>query len=476
MAKYTVKKGLFGKKLVDKNGSTLELKHCSYRVMFEGESFYFIDSEGNRTPNFISIAVDDVTHAEALTESGTTLCDINLRLGYQSPEYLTKRQDGQKDALYIGVDGEVFKLSETLKKIETGLYTKVNESGYLPFANYGRISVRSVDGKCGIINYAGDIICPLVFDELFIRMVPHSNISEFATNNQYALVDAYGNIVYIKQNTQDIIHVYDDKSKQLLVRDKSRGKSAIFKLNPNSNIMEKHTVLNCEVVKVISLGDKNYYITVKDNMYGIVDELGREILPNEYTSCQLEQLNGKEYVLKIVGQNGKVGAFDLTSERIVAEVVYNNIDFSESAKVGDVYRFFASDGNGYWGVVNSNGLVEVPFEFYHSTHSKVTTYRKTPSGKSISELKIRDSSGEIAYFNIHEPNIIATAEEILQIQEYEAGLRRLTPKETKRPETKEAQKYSEDEKIAAATFASLLSESPIAGMYVYGMMDEAEKD
>ena len=477
---FKPKKFFLDKKLVDENGKKLDLKYCSFDLEFVDDNrFCFVDENGVKTPVVDSIEMLSDGRYIGKTDHKSKII-LDLKLGYCSPEFVQETKNG----IYVDATGELFTLSTELKPEKIGLFTKVTEyeNSYSLGSEffYNKVlTVKDKNGKCGVVNDKGKIVCPLVFDTLDISVKKVGTLYQYETNDKFVLTNKEGEIAYVGQNGNGVVNKYDYNLNVLLVRDDNRNKSAIFKFNPQKQIMEKQSVINHSVTQCISIDNKNYYVTIKNGAYGLVNEQGKQVLNNEYKSINLQKLKGKDYVLKLIGKNNKIGAFDLYNEKVIANTVYSEIDFEESAKTKNgLYKFFANNDNFNWGVVNSNGEIEVPFEYKHSTSTKFYTYREQENGQKISVLEIKDLQGEKAYFNILEENIIATEAEKAQVYKYESDLQSSgssKPNDDIKKEPK-SKKYSEEEKIGAAVIASIITESPIGGMIAYSIMDEAEKD
>jgi hypothetical protein len=195
------------------------------------------------------------------------------------------------------------------------------------------------------------------------------------------------------------------------------------------------------------------------------------IVPIKYERVSLEELSPRSSfgmdreersVFTVIDKNKKCGVYSLDGKQLVA-TMYDDIHCDKSGRMDNgLYKFVVSQDN-LFGVINSNGRVEVPFEYrFPSKGCGCYTFQED----GVSRLEIADNNGKEAYFNIFEKNIVASEEDVLSIKQYESGLRKVTEKNKSKTKTvtKTVSKYSEDEVAGTPTdqtFCGILKDGTV---------------
>jgi hypothetical protein len=112
-----------------------------------------------------------------------------------------------------------------------------------------------------------------------------------------------------------------------------------------------------------------------------------------------------DYVFAVT-DGDKYGIYSLYGKELLP-AKFNNIEFSESGKMfNGLYKFFASVKD-TWGVVNSMGQIELPFEYkYNQSIPTYAELKHKQNGSSLQILKIEHKDGYEALFNIYDANLV----------------------------------------------------------------------
>ena len=504
---YTYRKKLFGGKLVDEKGQELEFNKKELKVKAFGDGFVFDTKEGGRTQELRSVEMFGGRRyrGEGFDKTG---CLVDVATGKFTEPFID----------YNG--GFIATLGGRLKTVDNEL--NVKDTGYLAITKPSRYAnhdvlpyiddrgledeamiAKTADGKFGVVTAKG-VICPFVYDsdeieieKVFSAKNGHKMIS-FTCKGRELLVDETG-------KTHDSIY-RDQGQEQFSVYDKKNNKSTIYKHNRLNGKLEQVAVLDGKATYAFeSVNGDIVYQSKVDDKWGIVDKDGKEVVKHQYDSISLTRMSVKDDVLLCVGHETggrdihgrnatKKGIYSLAKGKEIVAPEYDNFDFNQSG-IGEngLVKFFAQRDR-YWGVVNEKNKVEVDFEYRHTPSITTTTYRRKKRddgsydyhSRMISELEIEDKDGNTRYFNIGQKNIIATEEEMEDIEAYHKGLRESVARDRAEKEERIAREKADKEKraadnrraereersTAAAIGATILTGSPIAGMIVKGLMDD----
>ena len=125
--------------------------------------------------------------------------------------------------------------------------------------------------------------------------------------------------------------------------DPEKNTSTNIILDTITNEFVREHILDNVVKEVLFTKDnQTLYITKSlDNKMGVIDEFGNEVVPHTFDNISLESLkNNGDVVLKVTSSN-QVGVFSTDGTQLT-EVKYDEINVSESDKVGEVYKFLAN--------------------------------------------------------------------------------------------------------------------------------------
>ena len=515
--KYTFKKKLFGGKLVDEKGKELEFNKKELKVKASGDGFVFDGKTSGRTQELKTVEMFGGTRyrGEAFDK---TSCLVDVSSGKITEPFID-----YKGCFIATVGGRLKTYDDKLNVKDTGYLAITKPSRYsnhdvLPYIHSYDIDedimiAKDAFGKFGVVSAEG-VLCPFVFDSDEIEVARvfkaknGNRLISFTCKGREVMVDGKGKTQEDRQFIGKYDSVYsDDKQEHYSVYDKKNNQSKIYKHNKLNGKLEEIATLegraaygfesiNGEVVYESKVGDK----------WGVVDKDDKEIVKHEYDSIERvrDMKVGGDVLLCVEHKTGKKdihgrdatkkGVYSLSQGKEIVSPEYDEIDFEQSGIGAEgLMKFFAKKDR-LWGVVNEKNQVEVDFNYKHSTHYKVTTYRrpKREDGSysymtgMIPELEIEDKDGNQCYFNIGQKNIIATKEEMEDIAEYHQELEESVARDRKRKADREAKAKAEKAKrdaeyrraereersTAAAIGTTILTGSPIAGMIVKGMMDD----
>lgn len=229
------------------------------------------------------------------------------------------------------------------------------------------------DGKWGYVNAAGRKVIPVKYDAA--RSFNEDGLAMVKLNGKYGYVDKTGRIVIpikyesiqgMREGVTAVRSVtgwgYVDKNgKQIVDCQYARvfpfqyGFAAVIPIQKCGIIdMSGKTIVSCKYDLCGVITEKLAWVLIKKGnatKYGFADlETGKEIVPPRYDVIGNRHIDG---MLPLV-LNGKYGLFNIyTRKEILAPEYDEFLEFSEG--------LCAAKKNGYWGYVNENGKVVIPF-------------------------------------------------------------------------------------------------------------------
>ena len=211
---------------------------------------------------------------------------------------------------------------------------------------------------------------------------------------------------------------------------------------------------------------KEYYITTdKNEKIGVTDKNNKKIIPNKYENLSIQTVNQDKLICAEV--DGKKGVYTLDGKNILP-CEYKNIDFEESYKYEDKFKFLAQNDKDLYGVVNSNGKVEVVFKyelytiskFYNNFIDKNSKEQKVQVG-----LKLKNTTnGNTDFYVRNSENPIVKAEDAV-LQKSKAN-RYGNSRSTKQTITIEEPKYTDGEILMQGVINGMVIDNVAAGMYL----------
>jgi len=145
------------------------------------------------------------------------------------------------------------------------------------------------NGKWGIINSNGDNVIDPIYDEMIIAVNKEKpvficNYDVDYNNGSYKTkaIDANGNQLFSEYEKIEALENYNQKNKVWY-------EDNVLKVFKNAKYgmigIDGNVVLPCEFQQVYALkGYKNCIVTVKENLYGLVDSSGKILVYNETSS------------------------------------------------------------------------------------------------------------------------------------------------------------------------------------------------
>lgn len=343
-----------------------------------------------------------------------------------------------------------------LCKNQNGKYVFLNRNDLEPFF-YKEFDNQDV--KCTLKIYNSN--------QLVLRV--------FTDKNQHYIVDNKQNIL-LKLNgdyVQEITTYNPNDSRQKIqyfkCYDKEKNKTTLVKYNKTTDDIIETKVVDNDVQSIIINNDKTYLATYdKNKKTGLVDENNKVIIPHKYDSLKIRMIRSKYYddYHPIVESklDNKVGVISLDGKTLLP-CKYTEIDFSESRKYEDIFRFLAVDENKLYGVVNSNGQVEADF-IYNHTHYTAPFYDKGQNPATYRHgLKLKNTqTGKEDFLTILEKDCVHKAADII---EYSYGSYD-EPKKIKK--TIEVPKYTEGEIIQQSIINGFIVNSPVGAILTAEIM------
>ena len=166
--KYSLKKRLFNKKLINEEGKSLNLKNSPFKVKKLSEGFVLLKDGKPASPTLKSI--EQINGQYFGTTKYSMKCVIDIANGVVSPTYLRKLGTS-----FVLTDGTITKFNKDLEPVKSKLSAVIN-NGEIKYPNgiYNKICIKQNSGKYSINKYGvmdehGAIICPCTFDSENIR-------------------------------------------------------------------------------------------------------------------------------------------------------------------------------------------------------------------------------------------------------------------------------------------------------------------
>lgn len=490
-----VKTSIFGTKLIHRskdsyNNETVDVfklpKGSVYKIKANPEGGFVFTKGGKAVTAPLTKMYTDDSNITAYTQSEHRV-GINLELGHITPEYITS------DAGHIvATDGKIYAVSPSLATTFTGHTACLKQGHYggeypITLGNSNSVYVCKVDDNTYELRTRGlELALDTTFDSPDIERTHYDSekngyVSIYSHKDTQYLTDSTGRVlktfpaslepnrIAVWGNDPDHIHIS--------LYDKESNTTTIVIYNPESKDIRELTLPN-RVWNAYYVNDTVLFSSRdQKDMAGVVDSTGREVIPHKYAGIAFEQLKispssgwdiKRDYVFGVETHDKKHGVYALDGKQLVASM-YDEISYDNSGKMPDgLYKFFAEQ-NGYCGVINSKGKVEVPFEYKHSMCGGY--YTRQSDG--VERLRISDKEDNTAYFNIFADNIIATPAEVKLVKAYESSLRSSSRQTRTRTVEKTVSKYSEDEVAGIGLLGALVSGSPIGGMIAAGIASDA---
>lgn len=518
MMRYTYKKKLFGGKLLDEQGRELEFNKKELRLKTSGDGFVFDGKKEGKTQELIAMTPVEgsLYRGEAFDRTG---CLVDVESGKVTEPFLDYSR-----GFIASVNGKLKTVDKNLKVKDTGYTAVTTPSRYANHEVLSTLSIRNFgneyaiaqnkEGKFGVVSKKG-VVCPFVFDSPEIQVLESfQSLNDlrtviFTCKGREVVANHQGELVadrpYIGEYDQ-VYHGYDNHHRHYAVYDKKANKTILHDYNNINGEIEPFAEVDGRVTDSYSRDINTIaYKNKRNDKFGLVDKDGNVLLEHKYDSISEPRMKvDGDIVLKLgvsTGKKDERGAtvwketlYSMAKAKEIKIPEVDEIDYELSGTGHDgLLKFFAKK-NGYWGVVNENGKVEVDFNYRHSTSYKYFTYRRPKRedgsydyfGGLIEELRLEDKDGNECYFNIGEKNIIASEEEMEDVAAYDNALAESAARDRKRKADREAKAKAEkakreaedrraereEQSTAAAIGATLLTGSPIAGMIVKGMMDD----
>ena len=203
--RYTVKKSLFGKKLVDYKNDSFKLKNSSYKIKFDKDnSFKFYQKGKAITPALKEFSTDEEYRGlKAKTTNGEYIF-IDPELCNVSPVFIYKSND-----IIVDKNDDILILN-TFNYKTTSLGYKIAESqnpDVLLLSN--ELFAKDNNGKFGTVSLStktlGQVACPFVFDSPNItynkdRTFGNNTITTYNTDTDFIMLNTNKDIIMQETN------------------------------------------------------------------------------------------------------------------------------------------------------------------------------------------------------------------------------------------------------------------------------------
>ena len=403
-----VKKSWFGTYIVGVddlgNKFTQKLpKSSAFKVKQTEKGFVFTKNNEVVTPELSSVAVSGNTFTcETVSD---TKVKLDIELGNITPEY--KFENG---ALLVDVNGTIYTINTRYDGTRADALAELDDNNSAVFID-DNVLCKNPDGTYQLIDAKLNVVLPENAESKNIDVV---------------YKDANGNKVYRYNNKQFLCYAgggykeFGLEYKFYTYQTNVPGQIGICAYNTEKNssisivvdMVTNEHYRECfieNVVKEVFFASNNqplYVTKTLDNKIGVVDEYGKEIIPHKFEGLTFESLKNNGEVVVKVDEAGHVGVYSVDGEKL-AEAKYDDIKLSESDKVGEIYKFVASE-DGMWGVTTSKGVNEVKFEYRLDTANgrELHAVKETGDGREVEYLQLLDNQNNPVLLNVSEQTML----------------------------------------------------------------------
>ena len=225
-----------------------------------------------------------------------------------------------------------------------------------------------------------------------------------------------------------------DKYLYITLLDEAIKMTTILEYDIIENTITNETMVRGTINAILSNPNDTLYITTHVNgLMGIITGSGNQLIPHKYTNITRQKLkphpvskNVIDYVFAVT-DGDKYGVYSLYGKELLP-AKFNNIEFGESGKMfNGLYKFFVSVKN-TWGVVNSMGQIELPFEYkYNQSSPTHAELKHKQNGSSLQTLKIEHKDGYESLFNIYDANLVTKSSNLKSPQKTSFNHKQSTP-------------------------------------------------
>jgi len=370
----------------------------SFERISDDNSWGFIDNYGDTI-----IPLGKYKFLNPIDEEGMILAQLNEKYGY-----IDIRQN-----ILIPFDyDDISVFSEELAPAKkNGKYGYINRKGELiiPFQYDDErhfyksgLSKVSKDGKWGFINKKGEQVVPIQYSQVDCHKMETEFIFVF-DNNKWAIFNNKGkqltDFIYDEiYGTANNFDYFNEKylfKGLLLVR---KGNQFRY-LNRDLKIIADFGYYS----KAEPISEYGFAIVKKENCYGIIDSIGKIVIPFEYSLIEhpRQQYQGfyDEFYVK---KAGKYGILNEMAE-LISDISYDSFE-RDYCKIKDSTQvIFISKKGKRFGIINLIGKITLPVEY-----EKINQFEgnSTTIAKKDGLFGLINSSGEIKIPFIYQ-NIIS---------------------------------------------------------------------
>ena len=210
------------------------------------------------------------------------------------------------------------------------------------------------NGKWGVINNKGELVVDTTYDEMITIPNPEKpifvctyNVNDDTGEYKTNVINNKGEELFKDYDKVEIIENFDSKQniwyEKNLLRVIRNGKYGLIDLDGKE-------IIDCTYDNITTLkGVEENLVVKKDNLVGVINNIGQTIVPVEYSDIKtLKEGYKNEYI--IVDENGKSGIIS-TSGTVIVEPTYSEIKYINS---NELYAVKIDDK---WNLINKKGEI-----------------------------------------------------------------------------------------------------------------------
>ena len=210
------------------------------------------------------------------------------------------------------------------------------------------------NGKWGVINNKGELVVDTTYDEMITIPNPEKpifvctyNVNDETGEYKTKVINNKGEELFKDYDKVEIIENFDSKQniwyEKNLLRVIKNGKYGLIDLDGKK-------IIDCTYDNITTLkGVEENLVVKKDNLVGVINNIGQTIVPVEYSDIKtLKEGYKNEYI--IVDENGKSGIIS-TSGTVIVEPTYSEIKYINS---NELYAVKIDDK---WNLINKKGEI-----------------------------------------------------------------------------------------------------------------------
>lgn len=355
------------------------------------------------------------------TTINNTHIDVEYELGFITPEYYMQNGD-----ILVATDGKMYTVSPTKSTTFTGYTVALDDNNTPRCIGSGDDQVfvcQTSATEYDLINIRFKQILP------FSMKTPEINRTFLHSHgHDYLAIYEYNGAQYVGDNEGLLHRKYpspmkvnsilpvdgSDKYLYITLLDEAIKMTTILEYDIIENAITNETMVRGTINAILSNPNDTLYITTHVNgLMGVITGSGNQLVPHKYTSITRQRLklhpvskDVVDYVFAVT-DGSKYGVYSYYGKELLP-AKFTSVEFKESGKMfNGLYKFFASIKNA-WGVVNSMGQIELPFEYkYDQLNPTHLELKHKQDNSSLHALKMEHKDGYEVLFNIFDVNLVS---------------------------------------------------------------------